>query len=271
MTLALGALSGDGEGPRLTELARRHLGPVSAERLAGPEPQAAFEEALRGGKDELDALLSIAYPLALRDREVAGEFLGHFLKTLLGNGRNHLSTRLRSTYGAEDLVQSVVGDLLPRLGELEFGTRGEFLSLLLMRLNWKAGRRGRAPQPELDPTALEEALPEQVPGREEEVLTPLSALAAEENEGLVVLAIHRLCLEDQQLIRWSMEGRTREWMARELGLSRPTLRKRLERARRRLRRELDRLGGLTGDDGDDRPGAGDDDGAPDDGAADGPE
>lgn len=238
--------AGDAEVPRESELvreARRVLGPFSAEALAGDEHSATYEQHLREGKDPLDALLATVYPLALEQRGVAGEFLSHFIGGLLGDGRSRISARLQSFYGPEDLVQSVVADLIPRLGELEFRTRNEYQRLLLMRLSWKSQRRARPSQASLDPLAVEQALSGQQPGERAEPLTPLSTLASEEDERLVVLAMSLLEADDRELLRWSMSGWTRERMAEAADCSVPTLRKRLERARVRLGRELRRLQG----------------------------
>lgn len=247
--IALGAADGPEEGHPLVREARRVLGPASSAALDGPAYHESYEGYLREGRDPLDALLATVYPLALEDRTIAGEFLAHFMALLLNDGRGRLSTRLRSIYGPEDLVQSVVADLFPRMGDLDFRSRGEYLRLLMMRLAWKGRRRGRTPQAALDGAAIAEAHPGQVPGRPMEPLTPLSGMVNEEDEQYVVLAIAALPPEDQQLLRWSMERWTRVRMADALKCSVPTLRKRLERARQRLSREIRRLRGQV-DDGD---------------------
>ncbi len=246
--VALAAADGPEEGHPLVREAHRVLGPASAAALDRPAHHESYEGYLREGRDLLDALLATVYPLALEDRTVSGEFLAHFMALLLNDGRGRLSTRLRSIYGPEDLVQSVVADLFPRMGDLEFRSRGEYLRLLMMRLAWKGRRRGRTPQAALDGVAIAEARPEHVPGRSQEPLTPLSEMVNEEDEQYVVLALAALEPEDQDLLRWSMEGWTRARMAEVLECSVPTLRKRLERARQRLRWEIRRLQG----EGDDR-------------------
>ncbi|MAF66040.1 MAG: hypothetical protein CMJ84_10350 [Planctomycetes bacterium] len=244
---------------RLIDLALQHLGPVTARMIAGEGTCLAFERTLEQGADEIDALLSTAYSLARQNRAVAGEFLQHFMSMLLASPDAVPGHDLRNIVDPQDLVQSVVGDVLPLLSELEFQSRGQFLSLLIRRLNWKrvdkirlqrtAARGGDWRRKSVDPDA-------QVPRRHRtDPLTPLSAMICAEQEERLVLAMHELGADDQRILRAGMTGATSTELAKLLGCSPGAARKRAQRARDRLR---DRVrptessgdgGGGAGDDG----------------------
>ncbi|MDP6538117.1 MAG: sigma-70 family RNA polymerase sigma factor [Planctomycetota bacterium] len=233
----------------LFELAARHLGQATARVLANQGCARAFERALEEGTDELDALLAIAYPVAREDRAVAGEFLQHFMALLLSTPDAVPGHDLRHIVDPQDLVQSVVGDLLPLLCELEFHSRGQFASLLVQRLHWKrvdkirrqktTVRGGDRKRKSIDPDARATRQHRANP------LTPLSAMICAEEEERLVLAMHELDEEDQKILRAGMSGVSASELAEQLGCSAEAARKRAERARNRLRERL-RIRGGTG-------------------------
>ena len=228
----------DTDATQLEALAREHLGPSSARASAEPECAATFARLRERDVEPVDAAFAALYPRVGADAGVAGEFLAYFTGILL---RRERSAGVGGASEPEDLVQSVVADLFPQLEEIDFRSRREFLSLLLMRLRWKGSHRRHDSRLGYDEAALASALLDQVPGVEQGPSTPLSTLVREEEEALVVMALQRLEPGDQALIRASLEGVSRSRMAEEAGCSAPTLRKRLERARQSLRIEIRRL------------------------------
>ena len=129
-----------------------------------------------------------------------------------------------------DLLQSVIGDLLPAFDELYFESRPQFLSLLRKRLKWKELDRLKRERPEA--VTHEELLALEASLRDDHrVAEPLSALLRTEDEARVIAALHGLNESDRRLLRAELEGEDRAALAQELGVSLETLRQRIRRAR----------------------------------------
>lgn len=225
-----------------SELAARVLGPLSAQAFDDPTALSAYEEALTRCGDQLDAVLFAVHAVAVRDQAVAGEFLDYFARLLFDRMGERPDPRWHRHFDQEDLLQSVIGDVYPRLDQLEFRSRGEFLALLTMRFGWKRQDKLRRPQARaIDTSELDSTELRFDPRGAREPFTPLTELGREEDEARLVLALRRLDAEQQTLIRMTIEGRSREVMAEEFGISADALRKRIERARIALRIEMERM------------------------------
>lgn len=232
-------LAGDALHPQMTDpdqlraLAQAELGPESASVLEDWELASAFDAARAAGADELDALLQVAFEVSKRNRAVQGEFLSFFRGLLFGlstPGAQGPAER-RPEMGETDLMQSVVGDLLPAFESLYFNSRAQFLSLIQQRLRWKRLDRmkslGPVPHPplgELDQLSLDAE-------GEGQLSTPLTELIQSESEAKIAAAIHRLPDADKRLIRAMIDGESRSLLTEELGLRPEALRQRLRRAR----------------------------------------
>ena len=238
-------LAGRHPGADPSQLAGQYLGPFAARALGDPAMRRAYEEALARGCDELDSVLFATHAAATRDQAVAGEFLAYFAGLLFERKGVRPDLRGRRHFDQEDLLQSVIGDVFPRLDQLEFRSRGEFLALLTMRFGWKRQDKLRQPQGRtLDTTDLDSAEILYDPRWAREPFTPLTEMAHEEEEARLVLALRQLDADQQSLIRMTIEGRSREAMAQELDVSAEALRKRIERARTALRFEMERMEAL---------------------------
>lgn len=226
----------------LSRLASELLGPETAAALAGPEEEEAFD-LLRSappvgrGLDPTDALLSLAFDAARTNRQVQGEFLAFFKGLLFGPGAGNLESSPDLDH--TDLMQSVVGDLLPDFHTLYFESRGQFLSLMRLRLRWKKldrlrGQRPSAVSPE-ELARLEEAYE-----RWTEDHGPLSRLIASESEARISRALAGLAENHRELLRAVMDGRDRAKLAEEQGVTLENLRQRIHRARLALEAKLKR-------------------------------
>ena len=226
---------------QLRALAQAELGPESASVLEDWEYASAFDAARAAGADELDALLQVAFEVSKRNRAVQGEFLSFFRGLLFG-----LSTpgaqgpaEKHPEKGETDLMQSVVGDLLPGFESLYFNSRAQFLSLIQQRLRWKRLDRMKSLGPvphfhlgELDQLALDTE-------GEGQLSTPLTELIQSEGEAKIAAALHRLSAPDGELIRAVIDGVPRDLMTKELGISPEALRQRLRRARVSFQKALE--------------------------------
>ena len=230
---------------QLRALAQAELGPESASVLEDWEFASAFDAARAAGSDELDALLQVAFEVSKKNRAVQGEFLSFFrglLFGLSGPGAQGPAKR-RSEKGETDLMQSVVGDLLPGFESLYFNSRAQFLSLIQQRLRWKRLDRmkslGPVPHTQLDQLALDAE-------GEGQLSTPLTELIRSEGEAKIATAIQRLSESDKRLIRAEIEGVPRSLLTEELGIRPEALRQRLRRARVAFQKALQRGKGTPG-------------------------
>lgn len=226
----------------LSRLASELLGPETVRALAGPEAEETFDM-LRSappvgrGVDPTDAMLSLAFDAARTNRQVQGEFLAFFRGLLFGPGAEGLESSPDLDH--TDLMQSVVGDLLPDFHALYFESRGQFLSLMRLRLRWKRLDRIRGQRPSaVAPDEL--ARLEDEYERWTEDHGPLSRLISSESEARITLALASLEDHHRQLLRAVMDGRDRVTLAEELGITLDSLRQRIHRARLALEAELER-------------------------------
>ena len=230
---------------QLRALAQAELGPESASVLEGWEFAAAFDAARAAGADELDALLQVAFEVSKRNRAVQGEFLSYFRGLLFGlsTPRAQGPAERRPEKGETDLMQSVVGDLLPGFKSLYFNSRAQFLSLIQQRLRWKRLDRLQSlgPVPHLQ---LEERDHLAIDAEGEgQLSTPLTELIHSEGEAKIAAALHRLSAPDRNLIRAVIDGVPRDLITQELNISPEALRQRLRRARVAFQKALEGAGG----------------------------
>ena len=227
----------------LRRLATRLLGPASSEALADWEYCYTFGSFVGGGMDGDDAVLALAFEVGKSNRAVQGEFLSYFKDLLMGApGAPVISpTGTSSELAKTDLMQSVVGDLLPGYHSLYFNSRAQFLSLFQQRLRWKRLDRLKSMGPissnaneELDQAAT-------VAGPDGHASTPLTKLLQGESESFLALAIGSLSDADRRLIRAVVDGESRSALAEELGITNEALRQRLRRARAALEQQLSLL------------------------------
>ncbi|RMH00910.1 MAG: sigma-70 family RNA polymerase sigma factor, partial [Planctomycetota bacterium] len=187
-----------------------------------------------------DAVLGTAHELAVQDRMIADEFLGHFLVTMMKLGHFAMLPGLRRFLDSGDLVDSVAGEIWRDLMEVEFRTRREFLAYLGRRLKWKASDRQRGLQagrrredlrrdprtPEGEPVEL--PAPASAPG-------PSTILARREEQELLAAALVRLPERDREVLQRHLRGESHEQVAAALGLRPATARQALHRAIERAR------------------------------------
>ena len=226
---------------QLRALAESELGPESAAILADWEYASAFDAARAGGADEQDALLQIAFEVSKRHREVQGEFLSYFRGLLYGLSSPGAQAALERVpkKGETDLMQSIVGDLLPGFESLYFNSRAQFLALIQQRLRWKRLDRMKSlgPVPHSLTGDTDELSLAEDPG--ETPSTPLNAVIQTESEALISRAIQTLEDADRRLIRAMIDGEARVELASELDVSSDALRQRLHRARVAFKKALE--------------------------------
>ena len=201
-----------------------------------PDVAASIEARLSKGATVEDAVLGQVHAHLAKDAELANEFLSCLLDEshLLGRaalGRGHLRRHLDS----EDLVQSVMGDLGHRLGELEFRSKREFLSLLAQRMRWKAVDRHRA----LDAGMRREdrrspCSPSEMQLSDERP-SPLSFLSSEDECAQLALALARLPKRDASILRAALRGASTEDLAAEFSLTPQAAKRARTRAVQRAR------------------------------------
>jgi RNA polymerase sigma factor (sigma-70 family) len=216
--------------PEILEYGVRALGPRSVAVLSDPVVQALVLSRIRAGAELPDAVLAEIHSRAGLDRELANEFLGYFVLDSHRSGRRLISPFLQRFVDTGDLVQSIFGDLCDDFSRLQFETRAQFISLLAMRLRWKAqdharrlgsNRRGEDHRAEADPGDL--ALPDTQP-------SPASAAIAEEERERLALAILRLPERDRLLVRLHLQGTPLSEIMQQTGLSHEAARKAVQRA-----------------------------------------
>ncbi|MGD2017672.1 MAG: hypothetical protein PVJ89_06145 [Planctomycetota bacterium] len=223
----------------LAALAHEALGPAAARALGTAGAAAEFDRALRETDAEpTDALLQLAFRAGRVDRAVQGEFLAYFKQLLFGESGGPASGQTAGVDLEEtDLLQSVVGDLLPSYDQLYFSTRPQFLSFIQKRLKWKRlDRLKTLRDTSVDPAEL--ARLEQDISADQDERTPLTHLVRTEAEAVVSAAIQALDPGDRRLIRALLDGEDRGALQAELQVSPDALRQRFRRARVALEEEL---------------------------------
>lgn len=217
--------------------AEERLGAASLAWLRSPAGIAELERAHHDGRRPEDAALAAAFLRIRDDRAVAEEFIGHFLKRILGVRVVELYPGLRRMLDTGDLAHSVMSDLLPAIPDLKFTTEAAFLSYLIQRMKWKATDRVRSPRARTErPTGdPDHVLPKTM---DPETSDGLRGLIAEEERGALLIAIHRLPERDRTLLLRYLEGADAKTVAAELALSPEAYRKALQRAIAQARRIL---------------------------------
>jgi len=220
---------------QVAAVAAEQRGPAGGAALARPENLAAIRQRLAAGRDEEDAVMGVAFELAKTDRVLADEFLAPFLATMSRLGHLQLRPSLRRFLDTGDLVQSVLGGLWQDLAQIEYRTRGEFLSYLSQRLKWKAsdhargleaGRRREDQRAEAD---LGELLPLDGPAG------PASRAGGREDRERLLAALLKLPPRDRRALSLQLRGSTTQEIAEELDLRPDATRKLLQRAVERTR------------------------------------
>ncbi len=219
----------------ILEFARSSLGPRSMALLSDPTAQALVFSRLRGGAELADAVLAEVHARTRDDRELANEFLGYFLLNAYRSGRRLVTPFMQRFVDTGDLVQSTFGDLWDELASFEFETRAQFISLLALRLRWKAqdharrlltARRGEDHRVEVEPEDFDRAAAQPSPASE--------AMASEERERLA-LALMRLPERDRLLVRLYLRGEELPEIMKQTELNSEAARKALQRALLRAR------------------------------------
>ena len=219
----------------ILEFARSSLGPRSMALLSNPAAQALVFSRMRGGAELADAVLAEVHSRTRDDRELANEFLGFFLLNAYRSGRRLVTPFLQRFIDTGDLVQSTFGDLWDELASFDFETRAQFISLLALRLRWKAqdharrmltARRSEDQRVDVDPEEFDRAAAQPSPASQ--------AMASEERERLA-LALMRLPERDRLLVRLHLRGEELPEIMLQTGLNSEAARKALQRALLRAR------------------------------------
>lgn len=223
------------EAEAVLAFARQHLGPACERLLLEPTRLAAVIQRVRDGRELEDAVLGVVHQAAAQDRAVADEFLSWFLLDLHRIGRSFLAPGLQRYLDSGDLVQSVLGDLWPRLAGARFEDRKRFLAFLSNGLRWKAAdwarRLGSARRGEDHRVALP---PEELPLTAGGASPATQAGASEERERLILI-LARLPERDRELLRLHLQGRTLREIGTATGLSEDAARKAVQAAIARAR------------------------------------
>jgi RNA polymerase sigma factor (sigma-70 family) len=222
----------------LNAFAAKLLGPTSVALLEDPATLALLQARLRAGVVAEDALLGLVHQRARDDRALAEEFLQFFFEDLQRLGHGRMAVGLRRFVETGDLVQSVVGDLWPRLFDLEFRGRDAFLALLAARVRGKAADRARAMKSGRrredrrvgggDEAGVDWEGSTDSPG-------PMTELVAREEYEAMALALNRLPERERRLLRAHLAGQDWASIAAAEGLQPESARKAVQRAVRRAR------------------------------------
>jgi RNA polymerase sigma factor (sigma-70 family) len=210
------------------EFASQRLGAASRAYFATAEAQERYAALVREGRTLEDAVLGTIYREICRDRQLANEFFTHLLGDLSATGHSLFDGRLRQLMDTGELVDSVIQDLWSDLERIEFRTRGQFLSLLLRRMQWKKSDRLRSAEREKRGgqvvRAQDGALGELADAG---ARSPLSEAEQVVELGRVTKLLARLPQPDRELLLLKLEGLTYEEIARRIGQSAKVVRRRL--------------------------------------------
>jgi RNA polymerase sigma factor (sigma-70 family) len=215
-----------------TRVARIQLGPSSARLISEPGYLSLLLSRAERMNSLEDAVFSIVFEFGLNDQEISNEFFGSFLAVLHAKGRRLLAGNLERILGSQDLVQSVIGDLLAK--PIEFQGRAQFLSYLDQGMRWKASSaRGSARadrQLDYDPIELDTSPPNQ------DIEQPglLSNLESEEDRERLLLGMLRLPESERELMRLYLEGLGAAEIAERTGRTLEATRSALARTRRKI-------------------------------------
>jgi RNA polymerase sigma factor (sigma-70 family) len=144
-----------------------------------------------------------------------------------------IQPRLRAKLDKFDVCQSVLGDLLLRLPEIQFRTRSEFCAYLLNKMRWKATDRGRQ---RIAAEERERLVAEGERGEvRAEVPQPVEALIEVEDRRRVQEVLAQMTPREQEVLRLHLDGKTPKEIAEHLRLTRDAVYKALQRGMARAR------------------------------------
>ncbi len=192
--------------------------------LAGARRQ--MQEA---GWDAQDAVLAAVHARMPEDRELAEEFSGWLLRDLAAEIAP-TSGGLRRLVDGEDILISVLGDLVPVLGALEFRGRKPFLFLVRNRLDWKlqdklrAARAACRREDRRQPLPEGDVLPAAGDGRPSTRMADWRTFVA------------RLAPQERKIVDLRSRGYSAAEIGERLQLKAAAVRKRLQRIREQFRR-----------------------------------
>ena len=228
--------------------ARQRLGPRSVQLFALDGAAQEVVAQVRAGRDVIDAVLGLVFERMPREPRLADEFFAHFLEDLTRTRRPSLGPRLRRLHDTIDLVQSVLGNLLPRLESLRFEGRAQFLKYLSTSLSSKVVdkvRRGEAAKRRED--RYVDAAPEDVEPVDSGP-TPAMEVAEREQKHMdqdrLKLLLLRLSERDARILALAMAGEPLESIAEDLGLAPEAARKARQRAVERAKAIARQLPGM---------------------------
>lgn len=223
--------------PVALAFARDRLGPASLAWLESDAGTADLQRRFAAGARPEDAALGALFEQICGNRAISEEFIGHFLKRVLGIRLVELYPGLRRMIDTGDLAQSVMTDLLPAIPDLKFTTEAAFLSYLVQRMRWKANDRVRSPRARTERATgdPDTALPGELTP---ETSDALRGLIAEEERSALLFTIHRLPERERTLLLRYLEGADSAQVGAELGLAPEAYRKALQRAIARARELL---------------------------------
>lgn len=192
---------------------------------------------MQAGVPVADAVLKELHRRVAGAPDLAAEFMGYFMRRLNGARAVDIDPQLRRCFDTGDVIGSVLGDLWPQLGELEFRDERSFLALLLTRLRWKTAqhRRRLNSGKRREDRRCEADLQE---------VSNLDATAPQDREILAeerrafAVALFRLSPEEREVVRHYLDGKSTYEYAAAKGILPGSARKRLERAIHRLRSVL---------------------------------
>ncbi len=224
------------------QIARIQLGPHSASLLGKPHLQSLLLSRFRRGGNLEDSVFAIIFEYGCRDRgqsfgcgdpRIANEFFGSFLSVLHAKGRRLTRGNLERALDSQDLVQSVIGDLLDK--PFDFQGRAQFLAYLDQGMRWKvsAARNGSSSQKRLDadPLDLETEPTLDQPSHH----SPLSQLANDEQLERLLLGMQRLKPDDREVMEQYLKGRPQAEIAQDIGVTVAALRSRMARILKKIR------------------------------------
>ena len=213
-------------------IARIQLGPSSAALLAKPQYQSILLSRIARMQSLEDAVFAVVFEFGRNDQEISNEFFGSFLAILYAKGRRLAKGGVDNFIGSQDLVQSVIGDLLA--GDFQFQGRAQLLAYLDRGMRWKASaaRDSAAARSHRDVDPLE--LDTQPTTKQEHPPGPLTEMAFEEERELLALGMQRLEPHERELLQLHLAYKSLAEIAEATGRSLEATRSALARAKKKV-------------------------------------